>query len=217
MKNNISIHDLFCICNLSILYNDNNISLSLTDIETGKPIKLLSENKNLIDEMNNHLIDGIKQYIQMNNTIPVSVLLVGYFIRDVSEELGLDFEYPYIFWHIDDMCLYSFIDSKFQACKLIYNNQNDAIMFIDTITGNPIAIENIDKEFSDFMNEFINSIFDNDKVDYSIYGLDNILIGGDIVDVNELGYVYNVNDNLILGDLDIMYMDLLQMIMDKTS
>ena len=125
------------------------------------------------DEIKEKFIPILKDYLNKLENLTVEQ------VETMSnEELGLDFEYPYIFWHIDDMCLYSFIDSKFQACKLIYNNQNDAIMFIDTITGNPIAIENIDKEFSDFMNEFINSIFDNDKGDWDLISFKERAVDG---------------------------------------
>ncbi len=194
-----SIKDLFCACNISILYNSNNITLSLNDIETNKPINIISTDKNKRKKILDALYTNFEQFSIKNKITPCTALLVGYF-----EEYD-----SYINWNLDEVgALFTFIDLKLYACKVCYDSKTNCVLFIDILSENIVVIHNTNEYFNTFITDYATDVVKTEDLFTNKISDTTVLIGGNMFEVSDYTYTIEFNENLLFGDIDIMYEEL---------
>ena len=206
MTNNIK--DIFCICNLKLLYKNDQISIMLTDIETNKIVKMSSEH-DAMPPVVPQMFEYINMFIEQTNQFPGSILLIGDFIYDKD----------FIYWVVDDMCVFACLLNKFVACYIDVNKSTNEIILKDRLTDNEIQIMNPSQKLEELKYSFTKDSLDHiyTKNNYFNHGNLNLLFTGDLNKIVDNKYIYQFSKSTMFGDLSALYEELFSLVMNKPN
>jgi len=224
------ITDVMKICKIKWLYKDNEFYYCMTDIVTGKDIIIYSSNDEYDEEDDEEDeneeeydedeidIENVacfrerfyETYIQCSKTLDniiQSVILIGEFEEDVD----------CIYLNVANLCMFAFVDWICHAGYLELNHRNHTAKMKDTISRKTITVMNCSDECAESLQDFVNFMATNEKVDYSLNGKNTILFMGTnlMYDFEKIQYD-NISNDLTFGDLEHLYMELFEyMLYDK--
>jgi len=113
--------------------------------------------------------------------------------------------------------MFAFVDWICHAGYLELNHRNHTAKMKDTISRKTITVMNCSDECAESLQDFVNFMATNEKVDYSLNGKNTILFMGTnlMYDFEKIQYD-NISNDLTFGDLEHLYMELFEyMLYDK--
>lgn len=212
------ITDVMKICKLKWLYKDNEFYYCMTDIVTGKDIILYSNSDNeddedyeedeyeVINSFNNRFYETYIKCSQSLDNMIQSVILIGEF----EETFGC------FYLNVGNLCMFAFVDWVCHAGYLELNHKNHTAQMVDIISRKTITVMNCSDECAESLQDFVDFMVNNEKVDYSLNGKNTILFMGTnlLYDLDKIQYD-NMADNLTFGDLEYLYMELFEYMLYK--
>ena len=173
----MNIRDVFIICDLQLIYHNDDITYEFFDVETGCNLII---DDNLYDQ----IASMIKSFLSQNNSYPSTICFKGHFLRD-SENIYVTF-------------MHSAVLLTLKAISCYINNIDNHITLIDDCYNLPVTISNADMNLITYLNELFAEILNDDTFNLYEKGRDRLLIIGKVIDYTDT-IDFEYDPSLLIG------------------
>ncbi|GEM_PF-2460845 len=194
------------LCNIAAVYSNDKLEYILTDVATGKRIRL--DDPSLIGMIRSRMNIS---YAKEVGTFPVTLLITGDFSHHDEHT---------IYWNVSPDFNYVFLSDKAYACSIIISEISDKgmkIAIVDRLTGANISINQTEKNQM-LMHKIVKQLILSGSSEY--YGLKSknyIIVVGKVHNILNHGIVEMDPEDVILLDGEDFYRQWIEMIKESSG